>query len=132
MELRLEVVTLVVKDIDIAKEFYVNKLGFHTDMDVQVTDTLRFVQLTAPGSKCSIHLSVDESIMPAGSLGGVILVVDDAKRAKEYLDGKGIATSDIDELGFGKHVYFSDPDGNSWIVQESYAQNQASQRGAKR
>lgn len=125
MEFRLEVVTIVVKDVDVAKDFYVGKLGFGVDMDIQVNQDLRFVQLTAPGSKCSIHLSVDGSMMPAGSMRGVILVVDSAEAAKAYLESKDVATSDIDELDFGKHVYFSDPDGNGWIVQESYAQNRA-------
>lgn len=127
MELRLEVLTVPVSDVDASIEFYTQKLGFNIDMDVQVSESVRFVQLTAPGSACSIHLSTDESIMKPGDLHGAIFVVDSADDAKRYFEQKGLELSDVAELGFGKHVYFNDPDGNGWVIQESYSQNRARQ-----
>lgn len=123
MDMTLEVVTVPVTDIDRAKDFYVNKLGFHADMDLQVSASMRFVQLTPPGSNCSIHFTVDTSAMQPGSLKGVFLVVDSAAAAKAELEANGVTLSDIDKQPWGEHVYFSDPDGNSWILQESYTRN---------
>jgi catechol 2,3-dioxygenase-like lactoylglutathione lyase family enzyme len=124
MDLSLEVVTVPVRDTDRAKDFYANKLGFRVDMDVQVHETLRFVQLTPPGSNCSIHLGQGTSMMEPGSLRGLILVVDDAAAAKRALEENGVTVSDIEEQPWGRHVYLSDPDGNSWTLQESFARNQ--------
>jgi catechol 2,3-dioxygenase-like lactoylglutathione lyase family enzyme len=124
MEMALEVVTVPVRDTDRAKDFYANKLGFNVDMDVQVDEAVRFVQLTPPGSNCSIHLGQGTSVMDPGTLKGLILVVDDARAAKAALEEKGVGLSDVEEQPWGRHVYFSDPDGNSWTLQESFARNQ--------
>jgi catechol 2,3-dioxygenase-like lactoylglutathione lyase family enzyme len=123
MEMTLEVVPVPVRDTDRAKDFYANKLGFNVDMDVQVNDSVRFVQLTPPGSSCSIHIGPGTSVMEPGTLKGLILVVDDAAAAKSTLEEKGVDSSDIEEQSWGRHVYFSDPDGNSWTLQESFARN---------
>jgi catechol 2,3-dioxygenase-like lactoylglutathione lyase family enzyme len=124
MNLLLEVVPVPVRDTDKAKEFYANVLGFIVDMDVQVSDSVRFVQLTPPGSQCSIHIGEGTSVMEPGSLKGLILVVDSASAAKASLDEKGVKSSEIEEQPWGRHAYFSDPDGNSWTLQESFARNQ--------
>jgi catechol 2,3-dioxygenase-like lactoylglutathione lyase family enzyme len=124
MNLLLEVVPVPVRDTDKATEFYANVLGFIVDMDVQVSDSVRFVQLTPPGSQCSIHIGEGTSVMEPGSLKGLILVVDSASAAKATLDEKGVKSSEIEEQPWGRHAYFSDPDGNSWTLQESFARNQ--------
>jgi catechol 2,3-dioxygenase-like lactoylglutathione lyase family enzyme len=124
MDMTLEVVPVPVSDTDRAKDFYANLLGFHIDMDIQVSPSLRFVQLTPPGSNCSIHIGEGTSTMQPGSLQGLILVVENAEAAKAELEKKGVQVSDIEEQSWGRHVYFSDPDGNSWTLQESYARNQ--------
>jgi catechol 2,3-dioxygenase-like lactoylglutathione lyase family enzyme len=93
-------------------------------MDVRVNESLRFVQLTPPGSQCSIHIGEGTSSMEPGSLRGLILVVDSAEAAKAALERKGVRLTDIDEQPWGRHVYFTDPDGNSWTLQESFARNQ--------
>jgi len=120
MNMTLEVVPVPVSDTDRAIEFY-KKLGFIVDMDQRISDDVRFVQLTPPGSHCSIHIGEGTSTMAPGSVKGLILMVDTAEAAKAELEKRGVKTSDIDELPWGKHVYFSDPDGNSWTLQESYA-----------
>lgn len=124
MDLSLEVVPVPIRDTDAAKDFYVNRLGFNVDMDVQVSDAVRFVQLTPPGSNCSIHIGEGTSVMEPGTLKGLILVVDDAVAAKAALEEKGVSLSDVEQQPWGRHVYFSDPDGNSWTLQESFARNQ--------
>jgi catechol 2,3-dioxygenase-like lactoylglutathione lyase family enzyme len=122
MNMTLEVVPVPVSDTDRAIEFY-KKVGFNLDMDQRINDKLRFVQLTPPGSNCSIHIGEGTTTMVPGSLKGLILVVDSAKAGKAELDKRGIETSDIEEQSWGKHVYFSDPDGNTWTLQESFARN---------
>lgn len=124
MDMTLEVVPVPVRDTDKAKDFYAGKLGFTVDMDVQMNEKVRFVQLTPPGSGCSIHIGPGTSVMEPGTVKGLILVVDDAKAAKAALEEKGVSLSDIEEQPWGRHVYFSDPDGNSWTLQESFARNQ--------
>jgi catechol 2,3-dioxygenase-like lactoylglutathione lyase family enzyme len=124
MDMTLEVVTVPVRDTDRAKDFYADKLGFNVDMDVKVDGGVRFVQLTPPGSNCSIHLAEGASVMEPGTLKGLILVVDDARKARASLEEKGVRLSDVEEQPWGRHVYFSDPDGNSWTLQESFARNQ--------
>jgi catechol 2,3-dioxygenase-like lactoylglutathione lyase family enzyme len=124
MDMGLEVVTVPVRDTDAAKDFYANKLGWNVDMDVQVSEAVRFVQLTPPGSNCSIHLGSGASAMEPGSLKGLILVVDDAAAAKAALEERGVELSDVEEQPWGRHVYFSDPDGNAWTLQEGFARNQ--------
>jgi|SRR5579862_9995094 len=131
MDMLLEVVTVPVTDIDKSKEFYENRLGFKVDFDAQMDNSIRFVQLTPPGSSCSIHFTTDSSVMKPGALKNVMLVVDDAKAAKATLEAKGAELSDIEEFDWGKHVYFTDPDGNSWIIQESYARNKRKAKAQK-
>jgi catechol 2,3-dioxygenase-like lactoylglutathione lyase family enzyme len=123
MNMLLEVVPVPVTNTDKSKDFYENKLGFKVDMDVKVSETVRFVQLTPPGSSCSIHIGKGTSDMQPGMLKGLILVVVDAAAARSELEKKGVKLSDIEEQSWGRHVYFSDPDGNSWTLQESFARN---------
>lgn len=124
MDLSLEVVPIPVRDTDAAKDFYANKVGFTVDMDIQLSDSVRFVQLTPPGSSCSIHIGPGTSAMEPGTVKGLILVVDDAAAAKAALEARGVQLSDVEEQPWGRHVYFSDPDGNTWTLQESFARNQ--------
>jgi uncharacterized glyoxalase superfamily protein PhnB len=126
MNMTLEVVPVPVTDTDRAIEFY-KRVGFNVDMDQRINDDLRFVQLTPPGSGCSIHIGEGTSTMSPGTIRGLILVVDSADAARAELLKRGIETSDVEAQPWGKHVYFSDPDGNSWTVQESYARNQRRQ-----
>lgn len=126
MDMTLEVVPVPVSDTDRAIEFY-KQVGFNVDMDQRISDELRFVQLTPPGSGCSIHIGEGMSNLPPGTIKGLILVVDSADEAKADLNKRGIETSDVEPQPWGKHVYFSDPDGNSWTLQESYARNQKKQ-----
>lgn len=122
MDYKLELVFVPVSDVDRAKDFYVNKVGFHADHDHRVSDSLRFVQLTPPGSACSIAFGeglIASADAPApGSVRGLQLVVDDADAARKDLAGRGVEVSDVDEQPWGRFVYFSDPDGNSWSVQQ--------------
>jgi catechol 2,3-dioxygenase-like lactoylglutathione lyase family enzyme len=117
MELKLELVGVPVTDIDRAKEFYV-KAGFSADMDVVVNEDLRFVQLTPPGSACSICLGKGLTKLKPGSLDLLQVVVKSADNAREELKGRGIDVSDVEDLPWGRFVYFNDPDGNKWSVQE--------------
>jgi catechol 2,3-dioxygenase-like lactoylglutathione lyase family enzyme len=118
MEFRLELVQVPVSDVDRAKAFYVEKAGFNADHDHRVSDELRFVQLTPPGSGCSIAFGegIGEGMEP-GSLKGLQLVVDDADAARAELAGRGLEVSEVQDFPWGRFVFFSDPDGNSWAVQ---------------
>ena len=122
MDYRLELVTVPVSDIDRAKAFYTEKAGFNADHDHRVSDEVRFVQLTPPGSPCSIAIGSGLGAeMAPGTVQGLQLVVADAYRAREQLLEKGIAVGDIDvidERDGGTLFGFSDPDGNSWVVQQ--------------
>jgi len=119
MEMRLEVVPVPVSDVDRAKAFYVEQVGFHADHDHQVNPELRFVQLTPPGSACSIAFGTGGiSDMEPGSIRGLMMVIADAAAAREELLGRGVAVSDIDVQAWGSFVYFSDPDGNTWALQQ--------------
>jgi len=121
MNMKLELVPIPVSDIDRAKAFYVDKIGFHADHDVQPSATVRVVQLTPPGSACSIVLGagLPGIEMPPGSLKGLHLVVADINKAREALAGRGVAVSDVDDVGGGiKYASFRDPDGNTWTLQE--------------
>lgn len=122
MNMTLEAIPVPVTDTDRALAFY-SKVGFNVDIDQRMSDQMRFVQLTPPGSGCSIHIGDGISTMKPGSVRGLILVVDSADAAKVELDKRGVETSDVEPQPWGKHVYFTDPDGNSWTVQESYARN---------
>lgn len=117
MDMKLELVAIPVTDVDRARDFYA-KVGFNVDHDHRVNENLRFVQLTPPGSACSICLG--EGITPAepGSVVGMQMVVDNAAAAHKELTAKGIEVSDIDNQPWGNFVYFNDPDGNAWALQE--------------
>lgn len=107
-----------VTDVDAAKDFYVDKVGFVADHDQRVNDTLRFVQLTPPGSGCSICIGDGLTTMAPGTIEGLQLVVNDADAAHAALSGRGLDVSEVTDLPWGRFVYFKDPDGNSWNVQE--------------
>lgn len=118
MDYKLELMCVPVSDVDRAKEFYVEKAGFHADHDQRVNESLRFVQLTPPGSGCSICIGEGLTQMAPGSLEGLQLVVDDADAARaEYLE-RGLEVGEVEDLAWGRFVYFKDPDGNSWNVQQ--------------
>jgi catechol 2,3-dioxygenase-like lactoylglutathione lyase family enzyme len=119
MEMKLELVPVPVSDVDRAKAFYVEKVGFHADHDVQPGNGMRFVQLTPPGSACSIVIGTGlGEISEPGSVKGLHLVVADIHKAREALAGRGVEVGEVDDLGGIKYVYFRDPDGNSWLLQE--------------
>jgi catechol 2,3-dioxygenase-like lactoylglutathione lyase family enzyme len=122
MEMKLELVPLPVADVDRAKAFYVEKVGFHADHDVTPGNGMRVVQLTPPGSACSIVIGTglgELSTVPPGSIKGLHLVVADVRQARQMLLDRGVAVSEVDEYPRGiKCAYFSDPDGNSWELQE--------------
>ena len=115
--MRLELVAVPVSDVDRAKEFYV-RAGFNPDHDHVVGDGLRFVQLTPPGSACSIAIGEGLTEMAPGSLRGLQVVVDDVEAAHAALAERGIDVSDVQDFPWGRFVFFSDPDGNAWSVQQ--------------
>ncbi|MPY91554.1 MAG: glyoxalase [Acidimicrobiia bacterium] len=118
MDWKLELVAIPVTDVDRAKAFYTEKAGFDADHDHRVSDTIRFVQLTPPGSACSIALGEGVVDAPAGSVKGMQMVVSDIAAAHAELAGRGVEVSDVQEFPWGSFVFFSDPDGNSWAVQQ--------------
>jgi catechol 2,3-dioxygenase-like lactoylglutathione lyase family enzyme len=118
MDWKIELVAIPVTDVDRAKAFYVDQVGFHADHDHQVNENLRFVQLTPPGSACSIVMGTGVTEMAPGSQKGVQVVVKDAAAARQHLIGNGVEASEVDEQPWGRFVYFSDPDGNTWSLQE--------------
>ena len=118
MDWKLELVQVPVADVDRAKAFYTEKAGFTADVDRQVSDELRFVQLTPPGSACSIALTSGVHEMEPGSIDGLQLVVRDADAAREELLRRGVEVSDVHEFPWGRFVFFADPDGNSWSAQQ--------------
>jgi predicted enzyme related to lactoylglutathione lyase len=117
MDLKLELVPVPVTDVDRAKAFYVEKVGFTADHDHQVNDELRFVQLTPPGSACSIVIGTGITDMTPGSQRGLQVVTDDLDAARKRLVDNGVDASEVDEQPWGHFVYFSDPDGNTWAIQ---------------
>ena len=117
MDMRLELISIPVSDVDRAKEFYV-QAGFNADHDHAVSDEIRFVQLTPPGSKASISVGRGLTEMAPGSLEGLQVVVDDIEAAREDLAGRGIEVSEISDFPWGRFVFFADPDGNRWAVQQ--------------
>jgi catechol 2,3-dioxygenase-like lactoylglutathione lyase family enzyme len=123
MDWKLELVAVPVSDVDRAKSFYVDKVGFHADHDQRVNDQVRFVQLTPPGSSCSIALGEGIVDTAPGSLGGLQLVVSDVKAARDQLIERGVGVSDVQTFPWGSFVFFSDPDGNRWAVQQLPARN---------
>ena len=118
MEWKLELILLPVSDVDRAKAFYTDKAGFIADHDVQVDEEIRFVQLTPPGSACSIAIGTGIIDGAPGSVKGLQMVVPDIQAAHDQLAERGVDVSDVSVLAWGSFVYFSDPDGNNWAVQE--------------
>ena len=118
MDWKLELVGVPVTDVDRAKAFYVDKVGFNADHDHRVSEDLRFVQLTPPGSGCSITLGIGVVEMEPGSQQGLQMVVSDIETAHAHLVERGVEVSDVQEYDWGKFVFFKDPDGNGWAVQE--------------
>jgi catechol 2,3-dioxygenase-like lactoylglutathione lyase family enzyme len=132
MDLKLEVVPVPVSDVDRAKGFYAEKVGFVVDLDTRLGDGVRLVQLTPPGSACSIHLSVGMLDVPPGILEGLQLMVFDIEAARTELVERGVEAGPVQHIEDGKwvegrggewnsFVFFSDPDGNGWVLQESPA-----------
>ena len=118
MDWKLELVAVPVSDVDRAKAFYVDKAGFVADHDHRVSDEIRFVQLTPPGSACSIALGTGLLDTPPGSAQGLQLVVPDIEAARAELLSRGVEVGEVDRQPWGAFVYFTDPDGNGWAVQE--------------
>jgi catechol 2,3-dioxygenase-like lactoylglutathione lyase family enzyme len=118
VDYRLELVMVPVADVDRARAFYGDTLGWPVDHDQTVSDELRFVQVTPPGSACSIAFGTGISPMPPGTLRALQVVVDSADEAHADLVARGVPVGPVDEQPWGRFVYFSDPDGNSWSVQE--------------
>ncbi|OFE04707.1 glyoxalase superfamily protein [Rhodococcus sp. 1139] len=117
MDIKLELVAIPVTDIDRAKDFYV-RLGFNADHDHTVSEDLRFVQLTPPGSACSICIGKGITDAEPGSVVGMQAVVKDIEEAEREFKSRGIDISPIDDQAWGRFIYFADPDGNKWAVQE--------------
>jgi predicted enzyme related to lactoylglutathione lyase len=118
MDWRLELVQVPVSDVDRAKAFYADQVGFHLDHDHTVNEQLRFVQLTPPGSHCSIALGTGLSGMPPGSVQGLQMVVPDIEAAHAELTERGVEVGEIQDMPWGSFIFFSDPDGNGWAVQQ--------------
>ena len=118
MDWKLELVVLPVSDVDRAKAFYVDKVGFHLDHDQRVNEHLRFVQLTPPGSACSIAFGDGLTKSEPGSVKGMQVVVADAGAARQELLDRGLDVGEVDVQPWGSFLYFRDPDGNAWAVQE--------------
>jgi catechol 2,3-dioxygenase-like lactoylglutathione lyase family enzyme len=115
---KLELVAVPVTDVDRAKAFYADQVGFNADHDHLVSDDMRFVQLTPPGSACSIAFGKGITDAAPGSLAGLQLVVSDIQQAHSELRGRGVEVSEVQEFPWGSFVFFSDPDGNRWSVQQ--------------
>jgi catechol 2,3-dioxygenase-like lactoylglutathione lyase family enzyme len=117
MEMKLELVSVPVSDIDRAKDFYLS-VGFNADHDHTVSEDLRFVQMTPPGSGCSISFGKGLTKMAPGSLDNLMMVVTDADTVRAELLERGVEASEVDEQPWGRFVYFADPDGNGWALQQ--------------
>jgi catechol 2,3-dioxygenase-like lactoylglutathione lyase family enzyme len=115
---KLELVAIPVSDVDRAKSFYVEKAGFNADHDHTVSEEIRFVQLTPPGSACSIALGTGLIDAAPGSVQGLQLVVEDIEQAHKELAGRGVDVSEVQQFPWGSFVFFNDPDGNKWSVQQ--------------
>jgi catechol 2,3-dioxygenase-like lactoylglutathione lyase family enzyme len=118
MDWKLELVAIPVSDVDRAKSFYVDQVGFNGDHDHTVSEDLRFVQLTPPGSACSITIGTGVTDATPGSVRGMQLVVADIEAAHAELAGRGVDVSEIQDYPWGRFVFFDDPDGNKWAVQQ--------------
>jgi predicted enzyme related to lactoylglutathione lyase len=115
---KLELVAVPVSDVDRAKSFYVDQVGFDADHDHTVSEDIRFIQLTPPGSACSITFGKGITDAEPGSVKGLQLVVDDVQQARAQLVERGVEVSEVQEFPWGSFVFFSDPDGNAWAVQQ--------------
>jgi catechol 2,3-dioxygenase-like lactoylglutathione lyase family enzyme len=123
MDLKLEVVPIPVSDVDAAKAFYTEQVGFHLDHDVRPNESMRVVQMTPPGSACSVVIGEGLPLGDPGSVRGVQLVVEDLDAVREALAGRGVGVGDVQQLGpegspGSRFLFFEDPDGNGWAVQE--------------
>jgi catechol 2,3-dioxygenase-like lactoylglutathione lyase family enzyme len=123
MEMKLEVVPMPVSDVDAAKAFYTEQMGFNLDHDVRPSEGMRVVQMTPPGSACSVVVGEGLPLGEPGSVKGVQLVVEDIDAVREALAGRGVAVGDVQQLGpegapGSRFLFFEDPDGNVWAVQE--------------
>ena len=118
MDFKLELVAVPVSDVDRAKSFYTDQAGFNADHDHAVSEDLRFVQLTPPGSACSISIGKGLVTSEPGSLQGLQLVVSDIEEAHAELSGRGVPVSEVQDFPWGRFVFFQDPDGNGWAVQQ--------------
>jgi predicted enzyme related to lactoylglutathione lyase len=118
MDWKLELVQVPVSDVDRSKAFYTDKAGFNADNDVAVSDEIRFVQLTPSGSACSIAIGTGLTEMPPGAVQGLQLVVAEIGQARAELVERGVDVSEIEDFPWGSFVYFQDPDGNGWAVQQ--------------
>lgn len=118
MDMKIELIFVPVSDVDRAIEFYRDKVGFHLDMQAQVDENIRFVQMTPPGSACSIAFGTGITDMVPGSQNGIQVVVDNAEAARSYLVGRGVDAGEVQVLAWGSFTGFTDPDGNTWALQE--------------
>ena len=118
MDWKLELVAVPVTDVDRAKRFYTEQVGFNADHDHRVSDDLRFVQLTPPGSACSIALGTGVTDAKPGSATGLQLVVSDIEAARTHLLDGGVEVSEVQDFPWGRFLFFADPDGNRWSVQQ--------------
>ena len=118
VEMKLELVYVPVTDVDRAKSFYTDTIGFHADHDHRVSDEIRFVQLTPPGSACSIAIGTGLTEMEPGSIKGLQMVVADIQEARDELIHRGADVSEIEVHPWGSFIFFSDPDGNTWALQQ--------------
>ena len=118
MDMKLELVAVPVTDVDRAKAFYTEQAGFNADHDHRVSDDLRFVQLTPPGSACSITIGQGITDAAPGSVRGLQLVVDDIEATRAELAGRGLDAGEVQDFPWGRFLFFSDPDGNGWSVQQ--------------
>ena len=118
MDWKIELVTIPVSDVDRAKAFYTEKAGFNADHDHRVSEEVRFVQLTPPGSACSIAIGTGISQSQPGSVQGMQMVVSDINAARAELLERGVEVTEVQEFAWGAFVFFSDPDGNGWAVQQ--------------
>jgi len=118
MEMKLELVAVPVTDVDRAKGFYTERVGFNADHDHRVSDDLRFVQLTPPGSACSIAFGVGITTAEPGSLRGLQMTVADVEAARNELVSRGVEVSEVADLPGGRFAFFDDPDGNRWSLQQ--------------
>jgi predicted enzyme related to lactoylglutathione lyase len=118
MDWKIELVPIPVEDVDRSVDFYGNRVGWNVDFDQTVSDDLRFVQVTPPGSACSICFGTGLDMMPQGSSQFIQVVVASAEEARDHLRGRGVECSDVDEQPWGRFVTFDDPDGNRWALQQ--------------